>query len=291
MDIENLQQIKNLLDKSKDIFIAADKEADIDSLAGGLSLYLSLISAGKNVTIASPTPPTVELASLVGINKLVNQFSGQKFIITLKDVIGRVEQVTYYTEGNELNLVIHSLAGAQNFTKDQVTFKESEPEAQLIFLIGVTDLNKLENLYTQDKEIYSKTPIISIQKDNRKLENSIAEIGYNNPSISETVCHLLATLELPINTDIAANLYKGIISATDNFQKPNVSAQTFEAAALCLRKKGTLVNQPEKAQTGSVNQIIQDKPKVDSDVDDNKDVEPQKDWFEPKIFRSSKNLQ
>jgi len=54
----------------------------MDEMAAALSLYLILKSANKNVSIASPTDPLVEIATLVGIDKVEKTLQDQAGMVT-----------------------------------------------------------------------------------------------------------------------------------------------------------------------------------------------------------------
>jgi hypothetical protein len=72
MDKDTIQKLRDTITKSKNVGIAVGKNPSVDEMAAGLSLYLLLQSAEKQVSIASPTDPIVELSSLVGIGCLIS---------------------------------------------------------------------------------------------------------------------------------------------------------------------------------------------------------------------------
>ena len=76
------------------------------------------------------------------------------------------------------------------------------------------------------------------------------------------IASILKILNLPFDEDMAVNLLAGIKSATNNFQSTNVSAETFEAAALCLRAGA---RQAEEKKVAS----------------------PSSDWLAPKIYKGT----
>jgi phosphoesterase RecJ-like protein len=60
-------------------------------------------------------------------------------------------------------------------------------------------------------------------------------IDPNAPSTAEIIFRLIKTQRLPLDANIAENLYAGISTDTGSFQYPKTSAQTFEIAAELVR--------------------------------------------------------
>ena len=305
MEKDTLDQINQLINQAKDITIACGQNFDSDTIAAGLSLYLSLLKLGKNVEIVTSQPTTVEFAKYVGIDKVVHELSSRKFIITLKNVLGNVDKVTHYLEENELNIVVHPLPGATKFTQDNVTFRYDKPSIQLIILLGVYNFEDLGKIYIQEQEIFANTPILAINKGKNTTDLSPLVMGDNKLTVSESVVRLIAQLKLPIDVDIASNLFLGISAATNNFQDPNLTPESLEAAAFCLRTKG---QQPTRANFASQLATDQDKAGLSQAMENpqeqiNKDQlvatsqqektaeQPKEDWLTPKIYKSSNPIQ
>src|SRR5438094_3132206 len=63
----------------------------------------------------------------------------------------------------------------------------------------------------------------------------VAHIDSSAPATAEIVFHLIKSQGLPLNRDIAENLYAAISTDTGSFQYPQTSAHTFEIAAELIR--------------------------------------------------------
>lgn len=282
--LPNTQKIQELI-KSRDNFLVAfGKNATLDQEAAALSLYLALAKMGKNVAVTSPKEPLVEDASLIGIDKVVKELGGGKLVISLEDALGSVEKVTHFLEGKKLNIVIHPLSGAPPLTKETVGLSHTEPKYDVIFLVGVEDLNHMDNLYTQNNKIYSEGTIVYIGKVPSKFDlNQIDILDPTSSCFSETIALLLSQSELGIDQDIFSNLFLGIRASTASFSTPPATAETFEVATLLLKKQVPQQTPPRDTLQDTSSQV-QDIP---SEV--GLQEEPQPDWFTPKIFKSSKN--
>lgn len=76
MDNQAQLKIKDLLSRHNVVGIMLSKNPTVDHAGAGLALYLALRQMNKQVSIASPTPPTVEISNLVGIDKVKNTLGG-----------------------------------------------------------------------------------------------------------------------------------------------------------------------------------------------------------------------
>ncbi|MBN2373521.1 bifunctional oligoribonuclease/PAP phosphatase NrnA [bacterium] len=85
---------------------------------------------------------------------------------------------------------------------------------------------------------YPKPPPFLINIDHHFSNTKFGQLNWVDPSASATsemIFHLLPLLDVEINTDIAVNLYTGIMTDTGSFQYSNTSAG-------CLNIAGRLVN-------------------------------------------------
>ncbi len=296
-----LEQINQTVNQVSEIAVLVGENFDSDSLASALSLYLSLLKLGKNVEVLAPKVATVEWAKYVGVDKISHDWLSRKFIISLNNVLGNVDKVTHYLEDGKLNIVVHALPGADRFTADNVSFSYDKPSVDLLVLIGVSKLEDLGNLYYQEQDLFSKTPVLFIRKDKIEQELSGLVIGTGQSTIAETVAFLIKQLDWPMDVDIANNLFLGIVDGTNNFQSPNLTADALEAAAFCVRVRNQqggfekwappssrlaentpLVNEPNQA-SAAVSQ-----PEVEeSSSTPGAEQAVQDDWLVPKIYKSS----
>ena len=76
MDNRVLSQIKDFIGKNNKIGIAVGKNPGVDEMGAAVSLYLSLLSSGNDVSVACPTEALVEHSNLVGIDKIKSSFEG-----------------------------------------------------------------------------------------------------------------------------------------------------------------------------------------------------------------------
>lgn len=292
MNQEDLVQLQTLLGSGQNILILTGKNPTLDSLGASLALYLAFYRSGKAVTVACPQAPTVDLANLVGIDKVRNELGGQNLVVSFPYTEGSIEKVSYNIEGDKFNLVIQPQAGVQPLSPGAVKFSHGGVGADLIFILGVKDLADLGQIYEKEKDLYNKIPLVAIDyHSENNLQGQVNFIDPHASSVSEIVGLILAKLGINLDPDIAHNLLVGLDFATQNFSLPSTSAGAFELAAACLKSGARRRTEP---LSKPVPQVAEEKVAARSSLgistpkivkDQTEEAPP--DWLTPKIFRGS----
>lgn len=273
--IYRLQTILN--QQADNMLILLPHQADLDMMAAALAFYSSLSQMGKQVKIVCPEKITVEKSNLVGVSKITDNLGkeGKNLIISFPYVEGSIEKVSYNIQNQRFNLVIEPKGDKLIFRQDQVEFSWGGGEVDnfdLIFTIGVSEMASLGTFQRPvEKLLQEKTAVIINNKPVDFDFGTLRIINPNNSSLSEMMVLLLSGLNLPFDQDIAGNLLAGIKEKTANFSQ-NVTADSFEAAAICMRKTVT-------------KSFVSSYPFTGATSSDQRKTPP--DWLKPKIFRSS----
>jgi hypothetical protein len=289
------QEFKNLLDQSNRALIAMGTNSTADTVAASLGLTRVLSKGDKNVTVVCSEELPVEAKKIVGWEKIAKNLE-KNFVITLKSAVGNVEKVSYYTEGDNLNLVIHPRGEAPKFAKDQIEYKTGGTNFDLIFVLGSRQLVNLGSLYTGEESLYAGAPIINIDTD--PANDQFGKINFVEPtasSISEIVVSVLKTTGISVDKEAASTFLAGIDWATNDFRSPQTSAGAFEAAAFCLKSGGKRrgvapVSSPQVPPTPV--ETIQ--PHIVGALGEERKQElptpakPGADWLKPKIYKGGK---
>ena len=248
-----LSELKNLLPTAKSILIALPTGSDIDKLAAGLALYLSLTQQGKEVSIVCDNTIRVAQSHLFAVDKIQNtlpQGGSSDFVLTLEGVavpdsatptgwkIPALSTMDYVASNNNLDLIFHVLPG-QTFQPTRIVPRNQGGNFNLAFILGASGLTSLGNIYNTNQQAFSSVHIVNI-------DNQATNIGYGQTniidpstlSISEMLVNILPGLGLPMTADEASNLLVGIFEATNNLTNERSSADTFMAVAQCLRVGG-----------------------------------------------------
>lgn len=251
MDNSVIKQIKDSIDQATSIGIAAPKNPSLDEMAASLGLYLLLKNANKNVSIAAPNDPLVEVSSLVGIDKVQKSLSGSggtgDLTVSFPYTEGEIEKVSYTQEEGYLNIIVKAGEQGLSFDEKDVEFKRGGGQLDLVLTVGVAQLSDLDPVFdTQNPD----TKIINI--DNKEENGRYGDINLVSSklsSLSEGIADLALALGMHIDQDSAQNLLRGITFATSNFQAANTSSLAFEMAAL-LMKKGATREESASARRG-----------------------------------------
>lgn len=298
------------------------KSPNYDQVAAGLALFLSLKNSGKQTIIVCPIAMTVEFSSLVGVDKVQTELSRRNLIVSFGYVEDSIEKVSYNIENNKFNLVIQPKPGFPPLSSETVNYSYSGGEADLIFTVGAKRWQDLGELYQESDPLFEKQPVVNI--DISPVNNQFGKINLIDPiasSCSEIVVNLISRLGLPVDRDIATNLFLGIKEMTNSFSSLKTGAGAFEAAAFCLRaganrtalrpelererRKKKISLKPMPTEVSAIKkpekpvfeeEIVSSKfpagpsVKKTDKTDEVSKKKPSPDWFEPKIYKGNTRI-
>lgn len=225
------QQLQDLINKAEKILVLLPGNPDLDNLAAGLGLHLSLSETKKEVQIYSPTPITAAFNRLIGVDKVTDMLAGQNLVISLPDQHEKIERV--FTETNQqtgyFEIIVEPRKGSPTVDHQNITFNYQEFQFDLIIDVdGAGSGEQSEEI----KALLTTTKTIKIDATPHPETESF---DMQRSSISENTFHFLKQLGFEIDKDIATNLLAGIEHKTANLTKTDISPVTFEIVALCLR--------------------------------------------------------
>ena len=301
MDNLTFTKIREAIEKYNNIAIAVPANPLMDEMAAALGLYLSLSVLGKNISVASPTTPLVEVSNLVGIDKVQNTLGGGTgdLVVSFPYREGEIEKVSYTRDDNFLNIVVKAGELGLNFDEQDVRYTRGGASPELLFVIGAERVTDLGNLY--DVNNLKDTVVVNIDnKAQNQGYGDILMVSSKLSSISEAVANLIVSLNYRLDVDSAQNLILGIASATNNFQNPNTSSLAFEMAGILMRAgaqrptQGVLNQRQAPRQDDFIkqteNQIRTEEIERKENITQTTKSSPPDDWLEPKIYQGSTNF-
>lgn len=298
MTNEDLQQIQNLVNAAHKVLVLTHKDPGVDAMASALALYLALSKMGKDVTVAMESQPLVEVANLVGIDKVRTGLDGKNLVLTYQPAaVGDFTNVKYMDEqksdGTTSDSFKLAISTREGFTPDLSKFQFSftgSGNFDLVFTVEILEPSQAGTLY--DPNLFANTPIINI--DNHDPNRDYGKFNLVEPdaaSISEIVTFFLRAVNAQLDGDIAGNLYQGIANATNNFQSEKVAAATFEAAAICLRSGAKGKGQPVTASAQPQPQPVVPQPAAPQTPQPAKpNGNVPEDWTQPKSYRGTSTV-
>ncbi|OGK55472.1 hypothetical protein A3B56_01135 [Candidatus Roizmanbacteria bacterium RIFCSPLOWO2_01_FULL_45_11] len=305
-------QLRSMLQAAQQILIAFPESTDEDATAAALAMYLILKKIRKSVTVASAGQVKVERAHLVGIDKITSKLAGgNTLVVSMPYAEGSIEKVSYNIDNNRFNLVIEPRGDKLVFNPDDIEYNYGKGDYDLVFTIGTARLEDLGSLYVDHKNAFANKPIINI-------DNSSQNAGYgrvniiDSAPISQIMTMVVKSLRLPIDEDIASDLYTGITSAQKSSALDSMSPDSLEAMAFLmrsqakqLRKQGqetVLSQQPARpvqlqdvpfvrqqpSQQPVTSQAVQQSVPLNQRPQQPVIEEAPEDWLKPKIFHTNK---
>ena len=234
IDPEQTSSLKEYLQTAQSIMIVLGPKPTNDQLAMASALYLGISNLEKEVSIYAPKnfPPQ----SFSGFKNLSTKLGKQNLVIGFDYDEGAVDKVSYHIseEINKFYLTIKPKKGQKPLDKSKVDFSYAGADADLVFLIGIHDLEALDQLYFGYESLYENAFVVTLHSFKTEVGNIQFDLS-GTSSMSESLVDLLEKLEIQLTADAATDLLLGIEGATKNLQSRIVSANTFEVVAKLLR--------------------------------------------------------
>ncbi len=300
------ENILRMFSSSRSVLIAVSKNAKLDGLASGLALYLSCLGEGKNSYICSEAD-LLEAKNLVAADKIshVLQLGGNTLRVSFPYKEGAIDKVTYNITEDRFNLLVEPRTGFPPLEAKDIQYSYTGGAVDLIVTIDAPNLESLGNIYLENPEMFVREKIVNIDRrfDNKEYgaENIIDK---QSSSTAEIVLRLLQGLRWNINSDVATNLYAGLVSSTNNFSSFSTNAQSFEAASQLLKNGArklptatltkeagsfpvSFLSQSPKPRLQPQPTVIQPQGQTIQPSTQSAQSQPPQDWLKPKIFKST----
>jgi nanoRNase/pAp phosphatase (c-di-AMP/oligoRNAs hydrolase) len=220
-------EIKNLMVSAKTALVVVP-HLTIDSLASGLALALSLKKNNIDTKVFCPQKPDANYSKLSGLELVSDNFNQNDLVVTLDYPVDQIETVNYNQDNGKLNLVIQTKPGSAKITQNQILVTNQTGIADINFILGD------ESLLADKANLVNSGNWIQISPTNNIKPWAKASLVDQDAPYSEIFTFLLPMIGLNLDADSAKDLLIGLRVATQSFSI-NVSPETFEAGAVCLR--------------------------------------------------------
>ena len=221
-------EIKSLVSAAKSALIVVP-QLSVDSIGSALALALLLKKSNITSKVFCPQKTDTNYTKLSGLELLTDTYNSQNdLIVTLDYPLDQIEKVTYNQDGGKLNLVVQTKEGSQKVAENQILISNQATAADINFMLGD------ENLLGANADMVQKGNWINISPSS--IEKTWAKVNIidQDAPFSEILTFVLPMLDLQLNPESAKNLLIALRVATQSFSI-NVSPETFEAGANCLR--------------------------------------------------------
>lgn len=234
---ETLDQLKDHIAAAQSMIVLLGPKATYDQVATGLALTESLQTAGKEVVVACPVEVAASMGNLIGVESIQQKLGNQNLSIKFPYQAEAVDKVSYHiSDDNEtFYLIIKPQKGYKPLDANQVTFDYTGADSDMIFLIGVHEVESLEHLYQGYEELFEQATVVSIHTFETEVGNLKIDISKYG-SYSQAMASMFQHLELSLSGNAPTNLLAGIELTTEGFTSITTTADTFETVAQLMRQ-------------------------------------------------------
>lgn len=250
------------ISKSQLILILVNINSGIDGLAAGLGLNLSLEKLGKKTAIMTKAPSVGDAQKLYGVDK-IGKFKGSKnLVIVIDNAIETIDRVSHFLDGEKLKLILHVFPQSSGISQNQITFEEESIKPDIVFAIGFNTEDELKTEIAHVQNIDSTSWLINISlRDLGQLLAQVNVFNENAASLCEITADFINQLALPVDEDIAYNLYTGISEATSMFSPVLTGPLSLEVAGRLLKFGAGRASLAQSRQSSAhINSLISPQP-------------------------------
>ena len=223
----NVTDIKNLLKDAKTAFVAVP-QMNVDSIGAALALALALKAKNIETKVYCPTKTDNNYSKLSGLELLTDSFANNDLVVSLSYPLDQIEKVSYNDDGGKLNLVVQTKPNSSKIENDFINIQNQSAAADISFMLGdETSLGDATSMVNNGNWVF-------ITPTNVTKTWAKATLFDPDAPFSEIFTFLLPMLDLKLDMDSGKDLLIGLRVATQSFAV-NVSPETFEAGAICLR--------------------------------------------------------
>lgn len=223
----NLDSIKSLLSSAKTALVVIP-QVSIDAVGAGLALALALKKANIDTTVFSPQKTDANYSKLSGLQLLSESYANNDLVVSLDYPLDQIEKVSYNDNGGHLNLVVQTKPQSPKILDNQIIVQNQGGSADICFMLGdESSLGDAASMVNQGNWVFI-SPV--------NVPKSWAKASLVDPDapFSEIFTFLIPMLGLELDQDSGKDLLIGLRVATQSFSV-NVSPESFEAGAICLR--------------------------------------------------------
>lgn len=230
-EITPKQQATELLKQAESVLIVTGRQPSLDQVMGVFALQNALAAAGKK----SHAVITDELplgAGVVDTGKISRTLDGVRdFIVSLDLAQVEVEKLKYDVADGRLNITITPHAG--NFKSSDASFSYGAFQFDLVVVIGVLSIGKIDALLEQNPTLFDGLHLINY--DFHRVNEQYGSVNFIDTNATSVCEMLIGTIDSLgsglMNADIATALLAGIMANTNRFTTASTTAKALTMAA------------------------------------------------------------
>lgn len=253
IDQHKIELFKELFNQSDSVLIIYAPDALRDHLFAATALYKTFQELGnKQVALLSSESLYGAEPDIVYLDETKTDIGHKNLCISLDYNSDAVEKITSAIdeEAQKLHITIKPKKGVSPLSRENISFSYTGAEADMVILVGVDDLESLDQLYYGYENLYQNTALVSINSYETSFGNLKLDI-LGSSCVSEFVSDLLRNLNYQLDIEVATNLLAGIDEETDNLESYLATADTFEIVSYLLRSGARRFARDDQSESDS----------------------------------------
>lgn len=236
-DNYDFSRVGKIVSQNSSFSICLPTVLTADSVAAATTLYIGLSKLGKNVTMAGDSDWT-GAEKIIGAEKIQRELTseGDNLVISFPYKHGEIDKITSDVSGENLNIYIYPQEGQKSPDPKQVKYRYKGSKVDVLIILDSPTLRSLGQIHSENESLFSGGEIINIDRHFTNANfGSVNIVDKRAASLCQIVFELLKNISVPLDNEMASNLYLGLVSATKNFTAFSVGPQIFELAAELTR--------------------------------------------------------
>lgn len=234
MELSPKQQTVELVKKANRVLILGHKEADGDLLGSSLALSKSLVSLGKTAEVVVTENIAEIFKFLPFMDSLKNELKlTEGKILRIDTKRYPIAGMKYQKENDHLDIILDA---EKNLKFEFVEIVNGTPKPDLIIVLDTPDVEKIDDVYDKNTELFFEVPIINIDHHpGNEYFGTVNLVDLTASSTAEILVSLFEALGIKISDpDTATALLLGIISDTQSFRTQATTPKSLTVAAQLL---------------------------------------------------------
>lgn len=241
IELEHVTSLKEYLQTAQSVAVILGPKPTADQAAVAAALTLGVAGMGKDVGVYAPRQ--LDNFPYAGLKNLQTELGKQNLVVEFDYDENAVDKVSYHIgeETKKFFLTIRPKKGQKPLDSSSVRFSYAGASADAVFLVGVHELESLEQLYFGYEGLYENAFVVTFHTFKPELGTVQLDLS-GRSSMSEAVVDIMESLGMMLGAEMATDLLAGIDSMTQGLHSLTVTAETFEIVAKLMRAGGRRKN-------------------------------------------------
>lgn len=231
--------IAEVLRGAQSVIILGSDTSDVDVVAAMAALASALTGMGKMVSAGGVYELTPDLLNIPGADQIKSKLGNQQLRVIFPYEPNQVDKVSYSidSENGRFILVVQPKQGNFPLDYQSVGFDYAGVAAEVVVMIGVSDLSQVSKLIDVEGELLTSAATILATKTSYPTVTANLVMP-DQWSYAQWASEIILQLQVEVSGDVATAILAGINHVSNAFQDPNTPASAFATTAQMLQLGG-----------------------------------------------------